>query len=76
MRRFLCRFWLLSRYGLLRDFRNDPDWAKNAVSTLDMAAAIAQKINPAFTGEKLAAAKEKVHKMCAWDEASLIGFDD
>ena len=63
-------------YDVLRDFRDDPDWEKNAVSTLDMATAIAQKINPDFKGAKLAAAKEKVHKMCAWDEASLIGFED
>ena len=63
-------------YDVLRDFRGDPDWEKNAASTIDMAAAIAQKINPAFTGEKLEAAKKKVHEMCAWDEASLVGFDD
>ena len=63
-------------YDVLRDFRGDPDWEKNAASTIDMAAAIAQKINPEFTGEKLEAAKKKVHEMCAWDEASLVGFDD
>ena len=33
-------------YDVLRDFRGDPDWEKNAASTIDMAAAIAQKINP------------------------------
>lgn len=63
-------------YDVLRDFRGDPDWEKNAASTIDMAAAIAQKINPEFTGEKLETAKKKVHEMCAWDEASLVGFDD
>jgi 3-isopropylmalate dehydrogenase len=62
-------------YDVLRDFRGDPNWEKNAASTIDMAAAIAQKIDPAFTGAKLDAAKDKVHKMCAWDEASLVGFD-
>ena len=60
----------------LRDFRGDPDWEKNAASTIEMATAIAQKINPEFKGAKLEAAKEKVHKMCAWDEKSLIGFAD
>lgn len=63
-------------YDVLRDFRGDPDWEKNAVSTLDMATAIAQKINPEFKGAALEAAKAKVHKMCAWDEASLIGYED
>ncbi len=63
-------------YDVLRDFRGDPDWAKNAASTIDMAAAIAAKIDPSFTGAKLEAAKAKVHKMCAWDEGSLVGFDD
>ena len=63
-------------YDVLRDFRKDPDWEKHAVSTIDMAAAIAAKINPSFTGAKLEAAKAKVHKMCAWDEASLVGFGD
>ena len=63
-------------YDVLRDFRGDPDWEKNAASTLDMAAAIAGKIDPSFTGAKLEAAKAKVHKMCAWDEASLVGFED
>jgi hypothetical protein len=41
-----------------------------------MAAAIAGKIDPSFTGAKLEAAKAKVHKMCAWDDASLVGFED
>ena len=63
-------------YDVLRDFRGDPDWEKNAASTIDMAAAIAGKIDPAFKGEKLEAAKAKVRKMCAWDEDSLIGFND
>ena len=63
-------------YDVLRDFREDPDWEKNAASTIDMAAAIAAKINPEFTCCKLDAAKKKVHEMCAWDEASLVGFDD
>ena len=63
-------------YDVLRDFRKDPDWEKHAVSTIDMAAAIAAKINPSFTGARLEEAKAKVHKMCAWDEASLVGFRD
>ena len=63
-------------YDVLRDFRGDPDWEKNAASSLDMAAAIAGKIDPAFTGARLEEAKSKVHKMCAWDAASLVGFDD
>ena len=41
-----------------------------------MAAAIAGKVNPEFKGARLEAAKAKVNKMCAWDEASLIGFND
>ena len=44
--------------------------------SIDMAAAIAAKINPSFTGARLEEAKAKVHKMCAWDEASLVGFGD
>ncbi len=63
-------------YDVLRDFRGDPNWEKNAASTIDMASAISAKINPEFKGEKLEAAKAKVKKMCAWDEASLIGFED
>lgn len=63
-------------YDILRDFRGDPDWEKNAASTIDMAATIAQKVNPALVGSKLEAAKAKVHKMCAWDNASLIGFGE
>jgi isocitrate/isopropylmalate dehydrogenase len=63
-------------YDVLRDFRSDPNWEKSAAGTLDMAAAIAAKINPEFVGAKLEEAKGKVHKMCAWDETSLIGFED
>ena len=63
-------------YDVLRDFRGDPDWEKNAASTIEMAAAIAGKVNPEFTGAALEAAKAKVHKMCAWDEASLVGYMD
>lgn len=62
-------------YDVLRDFRGDPAWEKNAASTIDMASAIAAKINPAFTGARLEAAKQKVHAMCAWGEADLVGFD-
>lgn len=62
-------------YDVLRDFRGDPGWEKNAAGTLDMAAAIAAKIDPAFTGEKLEAAKRMVHAMCAWGEDDLIGFN-
>jgi isocitrate/isopropylmalate dehydrogenase len=63
-------------YDVLRDFRGDPDWEAKAASTLDMAAAVAQKIDPEFKGAKLEAAKAKVHKMCAWGEEDFIGFDD
>lgn len=63
-------------YDILRDFHGDPDWEKNAASTLDMAAAIAAKINPDCVGAKLEQVKAKVHQMCAWDEASLLGFED
>ncbi|MDO5563319.1 MAG: isocitrate/isopropylmalate family dehydrogenase [Synergistaceae bacterium] len=63
-------------YDVLRDFRGDPNWEKNAASTIEMASAIAAKIDPAFSGAKLEAAKAKVHKMCAWDADSLIGFMD
>lgn len=62
-------------YDVLRDFRGDPDWEKNAAGTMDMAAAIAAKIDPQFSGAKLEAARRKVHEMCAWDEGSLIGFN-
>jgi len=62
-------------YDVLRDFRGDSDWEKNAASTLDMAAAIAAKINPSFTGKTLEAAKAKVHEMCAWQEDKLVGFN-
>ena len=63
-------------YDVLRDFRGDPDWEKNAASTIEMAAAIAAKIDSSFTGARLDAAKAKVHTMCAWDADSLIGFMD
>lgn len=62
-------------YDILRDFRGDPDWEKNAAGTIEMASAIAAKIDPAFVGAKLEAAKEKVHAMCAWGEADLAGFN-
>jgi isocitrate/isopropylmalate dehydrogenase len=61
-------------YDVLRDFRDDPDWEKNAASTIDMAAAIAQKIDPAFTGEKLEKAKGKAREMCDWKKT--VGFGD
>ena len=60
-------------YDILRDFRGDPNWEKNAASTIDMAAAIAAKINPAFTGAKLEAAKAKVKDMC--DPKKTVGFE-
>ena len=63
-------------YDVLRDFRGDPNWEKNAASTIEMASAIAAKIDPSFISAKLEAAKAKVHKMCAWDADSLIGFMD
>jgi isocitrate/isopropylmalate dehydrogenase len=61
-------------YDVLRDFRHDPNWEKNAASTIDMAAAIGQKLNPAFTGKRLEEAKARAKKMC--DPAKTIGFED
>lgn len=61
-------------YDVLRDFRGDPNWEKNAASTIDMAAAIAGKINPAFAGKVLEDAKAKVHAMCDWTRT--VGFED
>lgn len=63
-------------YDVLRDFVGDPDWAEHAASTIDMAAAIARHIDPTFVGEKLEAAKAKVHEMCRWDDAALVGYAD
>jgi isocitrate/isopropylmalate dehydrogenase len=60
-------------YDILRDFRGDPDWEKNAASTIEMATAIAQKIDPSFAGEKLEKAKAKAHDMCDWTKP--IGFE-
>jgi isocitrate/isopropylmalate dehydrogenase len=60
-------------YDVLRDFVKDPDWEKNAASTIDMAAAIARKINPGFKGEKLEKAKAKVKDMCDWNK--VVGFE-
>ncbi len=60
-------------YDVWRDFRNDADWEKKAASTIDMAAAIAQKINPDFKGERLEKAKAKVHEMCDWNK--VVGFE-
>lgn len=60
-------------YDILRDFRGDPAWEKNAASTIEMASAIAQKINPSFTGEKLEKAKAKVTDMCDWNKT--VGFE-
>ncbi|MDR0648188.1 MAG: isocitrate/isopropylmalate dehydrogenase family protein [Synergistaceae bacterium] len=60
-------------YDILRDFRGDPQWETNAASTIDMAAEIASKINPAFTGDTLEAAKAKVKAMCDWTKT--IGFE-
>jgi isocitrate/isopropylmalate dehydrogenase len=60
-------------YDILRDFRGDPDWEKNAASTIDMATAIAQKIDPSFVGEKLEKAKAKIHDMCDWTKP--VGFE-
>lgn len=58
-------------YDVLRDFVKDPDWEKNAASTLDMAAAIAKKINPSAN---IDAIKAKVHEMCDWKK--VVGFED
>jgi isocitrate/isopropylmalate dehydrogenase len=60
-------------YDILRDFRGDPDWEKNAASTIEMASAIAGKIDPSFTGKKLDEAKARVHAMCDWTKT--IGFE-
>jgi isocitrate/isopropylmalate dehydrogenase len=60
-------------YDILRDFRDDPDWERNAASTLDMAAAIAAKVDPTFKGERLEKIKAKVHEMCDWKKT--IGFE-
>ena len=60
-------------YDILRDFRGDPQWETNAASTIDMAAEIASKINPAFAGDTLEAAKAKVKAMCDWTKT--IGFE-
>lgn len=61
-------------YDVLRDFRGDPNWEKNAASTIEMATAIAQKIDPSFTGGKLEKAKAKVKDMCDWNKC--LGFDE
>ena len=60
-------------YDVLRDFKKDPNWQENAASTLEMAAAIAQKINPEFVGERLEDAKAEVKEMCYWNKT--VGFD-
>lgn len=60
-------------YDVLRDFKKDPNWQDNAASTLEMAAAIAQKINPEFVGDKLEAVKAEVKEMCDWTKT--VGFD-
>ena len=52
-------------YDVFRD-NGDPEWEKKAVSTLDMARAVARKILPdydKFDAEISAKAKE----MCAWE---------
>ncbi|GHV29391.1 3-isopropylmalate dehydrogenase [Synergistales bacterium] len=60
-------------YDILRDFRGDPGWEKNAASTIEMAAAIAGKINPNFKGDVLEKAKKKVRDMCDWTKT--VGFE-
>ncbi len=60
-------------YDVLRDFKKDPKWQENAASTIDMAAAIAQKINPGFTGKTLEDAKAWAREMCDWNKT--VGFD-
>ncbi len=61
-------------YDVLRDFRHDPDWEKNAASTIEMAAAVGQKLNPQFTGKRLEEAKAKVKAMCDWTKT--VGYED
>jgi isocitrate/isopropylmalate dehydrogenase len=60
-------------YDILRDFKGDPDWEKNAASTIDMASAIARKIAPGFKGDVLEKAKAKVKNMCDWTKT--VGFE-
>jgi isocitrate/isopropylmalate dehydrogenase len=60
-------------YDILRDFRGDPDWEKNAAGTMDMAAAIARRVDPSFVGARLESAKAKVRAMCDWTET--VGFE-
>ncbi|WP_281746207.1 isocitrate/isopropylmalate dehydrogenase family protein [Thermanaerovibrio acidaminovorans] len=61
-------------YDILRDFRNDPDWERNAASTIEMATAIAQKINPSLTDSTLEDIKAKAREMCDWTKT--FGFED
>lgn len=61
-------------YDILRDFKHDPDWEKNAASTIDMASAIAQKLDPSLTGSKLEDLKAWAKDMCDWNKC--VGFED
>ncbi len=53
-------------YDIWRDDKADKDWEKKAVSTLDMAKAIASKIDPDFD-KKADAICAKAREMCAWE---------
>jgi isocitrate/isopropylmalate dehydrogenase len=52
-------------YDIWRD-RGDKDWEAKAVSTLDMAKAIAAKIDPEFD-KKADEICAKAKEMCAWE---------
>lgn len=52
-------------YDIFRD-RGDKDWESKAVSTLDMAKAVAAKLNPDFKKNE-AAICAKAKEMCAWE---------
>jgi len=52
-------------YDIFRD-RGDKDWESKAVSTLDMAKAVAAKLNPDFA-KREADICSKAKEMCAWE---------
>jgi isocitrate/isopropylmalate dehydrogenase len=53
-------------YDIWRDDKSDKDWEKKAVSTLEMAKAIAGKIDPDFD-KKADEICAKAREMCAWE---------
>jgi isocitrate/isopropylmalate dehydrogenase len=60
-------------YDVLRDFRGDPNWEKDAASTLEMAAEIARKVTPGISEAHIESAKAKAKEMCDWTKT--VGFD-